>query len=109
MDRREFLLNTAKASGVVLPWWGLLPLTANAQQRLLRRYLSTTTLDGGTDLTICSLIRRLTPRYNLYTQHGLAIPGSGNLRWAPIGNEHGILQRFRDQMLVVNGINTQYE
>ena len=31
MDRREFLLNTAKAAGVTLPWWGLLPLSANAQ------------------------------------------------------------------------------
>ena len=33
MDRREFLLNTAKAAGVTLPWWGLLPLSANAQTR----------------------------------------------------------------------------
>ncbi len=31
MDRREFFLNTAKASGVILPWWGLLPITAHAQ------------------------------------------------------------------------------
>ena len=31
MDRREFFLKTAKASGLVLPWWGMTPL-ANAQR-----------------------------------------------------------------------------
>ena len=105
MDRREFLLNTAKAAGVTLPWWGLLPLSANAQtpaSKILVYYH----LDGGpthdfwTDPSV-------DPRYNLYTQQGLPIPGSGNLRFAPIGNNLAFFTRFRDQCLVVNGVNSQ--
>ena len=50
MDRREFLLNTAKASGVVLPWAGLLPLTniANAQSAT-GKLLVYVHADGGWD------------------------------------------------------------
>ena len=32
MDRRDFFLKVAKASGVVIPSWGLLPLAAYGQQ-----------------------------------------------------------------------------
>lgn len=106
MDRREFFLNTAKAAGLTLPWWGLLPLPANAQQAPASKILVYYHGDGGmthdfwTDPSV-------DPRYNLYTQQGLAIPGSGNLRWAPIGNNTAFFTRFRDQCLVVNGVNTQ--
>ena len=105
MDRREFLLNTAKASGVMLPWWGLLPLTANAQvaDKILIYYHT----DGGM-VNDMFLDPSPDPRYNLYSQNGLAIPGSGNIRIAPAaaGTNVAFLNRFRDQMLVVNGINT---
>ena len=48
MDRREFFLNVAKASGVVLPSWGLLPLAANGQPQVAPKILSLrATLDGG--------------------------------------------------------------
>ncbi len=46
MDRREFLLNTAKAAGVSLPWWGLLPISANAQTAA-SKILVYMHLDGG--------------------------------------------------------------
>ena len=104
MDRREFLLNTAKASGVVLPWWGLMPLTAHAQvaDKILIYYHT----DGGL-VNDMFLDPSPDPRYNLYSQNGLAIPGSGNIRIAPAGLNAAFLNRFRDQMLVVNGNNTE--
>ena len=34
MDRRDFFLKVAKASGVVIPSWGLLPLAAYGQQAI---------------------------------------------------------------------------
>ena len=105
MDRREFLLNTAKAAGVTLPWWGLLPLSANAQtaaSKILVYYHC----DGGP--TWDQFVDPSNdPRYNLYSQVGTPIPGSGNLRWAPIGNNTAFFTRFRDQCLVLNGENTQ--
>ena len=104
MDRREFFLNTAKASGVMLPWWGLLPITAHAQvaSKILIYYHT----DGGmcNDMFLDPSPDR---RYNLYTQNGLAIPGSGNIRIAPAGQNLAFLNRFRDQMLVINGVNTE--
>ena len=102
MDRREFLLNTAKAAGVTLPWWGLLPLSANAQQAPASKILVYYHLDGGPTHDFWT-DPSADPRYNLYTQQGLAIPGSGNLRWAPIGLNTAFFTRFRDQCLVVNG------
>ena len=104
MDRREFLLNTAKAAGVSLPWWGLLPL-ANAQTAA-SKILVYVHFDGGPTWDFFA-DPSVDPRYNLYTQQGLAIPGSGNLRWAPIGLNTAFFTTFRDQILVLNGSNTQ--
>ena len=103
MDRREFFLNTAKASGVVLPWWGMLPLTAQAQvaDKIVIYYHG----DGGMVNDMC-MDPSPDPRYNLYSQAGLAIPGSGNLRWAPAGINTAFFTRFRDQCIFVNGVNT---
>ena len=42
---------------------------------------------------ITSAIRPLSPSYNLYTQAGLAIPGSGNLRGAD-RQQHGVFQQI---------------
>ena len=105
MDRREFLLNTAKAAGVTLPWWGLLPLSANAQTPASKivvyyHFDGGLTWDFWTDPSV-------DPRYNLYTQQGLAIPRIGNLAVAPMGNNAAFFTRFRDQCLVLNGSNTQ--
>ncbi len=105
MDRREFFLNTAKASGAVLPLWGLLPIAANGQQQTAPKILVYYHFDGG-PVADYFTDPSAEPRYNLYTQQGLAIPGAGNLRYAPIGNNNAFFTRFRDQSLVVNGINT---
>ena len=105
MDRRDFFLKVAKASGVVIPSWGLLPLAAYGQQTAAPKILVYVHFDGGPVADYFG-DPSAEPRYNLYTQAGLAIPGSGNLRWAPIGNNTIFFNRFRDQILMVNGVNT---
>ena len=110
MDRREFLLNTAKASGVVLPWAGLLPLTnlANAQssaQKLLVYYHC----DGGWDSDSFS-DPAIGAGINNYTTQGLAVPRVGRMAIAPMGNNGSnaqFLQRFNSQLIFVNNVNTQ--
>ena len=110
MDRREFFLNTAKASGVVLPWWGLLPLTANAQRRLHRRYLFIRTLDGGLVNDMSSWIRPLTLR--IQPVFASRVGDSRELaifamrRWEPVRTRHSS-PGSAIRCLVVNGINTE--
>ncbi|MEO8186969.1 MAG: hypothetical protein ABI580_06345, partial [Burkholderiaceae bacterium] len=110
MDRREFLLNTAKASGVILPWSGLLPLTnlANAQSstgKLLVYYHC----DGGWDSDSFS-DPAIGAGINNYTTQGLAVPRVGRMAIAPMGNAGSnaqFLQRFNSQLIFVNNVNTQ--
>jgi hypothetical protein len=110
MDRREFLLNTAKASGVVLPWCGLLPLSnlANAQSstgKLLVYYHC----DGGWDHDSWS-DPAIGAGINNYTTQGLTVPRVGRMAIAPMGNagsNAAFLQRFNSQLIFVNGVNTQ--
>jgi hypothetical protein len=105
MDRRDFFLKVAKASGVVIPSWGLLPLPAKGQTQMASKILVYVHMDGGPTWDFIG-DPSVDPTYNLYTQAGLAIPGSGNLRWAPIGNNTAFFTRFQNQILMVNGINT---
>lgn len=105
MDRRDFL-NVAKAAGVTLPWWGLLPIAAKGQTQMAPKILAYVHADGGPVWDYCSDPSN-EPRYNLYSQQGLAIPGSGKLRWAPIGINTAFFTRFRDRILVAQGYNTQ--
>ena len=107
MDRREFLLNTAKASGVIIPWYGLLPL-ANAQAstgKLLLYYHC----DGGLDSD--SLTDPVIGvGVNTYTAAGLTIPRVGRQAIAPMGNNGSnaqFLARFNSQAIFVNGLNTR--
>lgn len=107
MDRREFLLNTAKASGVVLPWCGLLPL-ANAQAstaKLLVYYHC----DGGWDHDSFS-DPAIGAGINNYTTAGTPVPRVGKMAIAPMGNNGSnaaFLTRFNSQLIFVNGVNTQ--
>jgi Protein of unknown function (DUF1501) len=105
MDRRDFFLKVAKASGVVIPSWGLLPLAAYGQQTAAPKILAYVHFDGGPVADYFG-DPSAEPRYNLYTQQGLAIPGSGKLRWAPIGNNTTFFNTYRDRILMVNGVNT---
>ena len=104
MDRRDFFLK-AMASGVVIPSWGLLPLAAKGQQAAAPKIFAYVHGDGGPTWDFFG-DPSVDPTYNLYTQAGLAIPGSGRLRWAPIGNNTTFFNAYRDRILMVNGINT---
>ncbi|MGH6611373.1 MAG: DUF1501 domain-containing protein [Burkholderiaceae bacterium] len=103
MDRREFLLNTAKASGVVFPWWGLLPL-ANAQTSMSKILVYVHT-DGGIDHDSWT-DPAIGQGINNYTTAGTPVARSGNMAMAPMGNNQAFLNRFRDQMFFVNQVNT---
>ena len=74
MDRREFLLNTAKASGVVLPWAGLLPLTniANAQSSTNKLLVYLHCAVDGTLIRQCPAIG---VGVNTYTTAGTPVRG----------------------------------
>src|SRR5215203_7359752 len=110
MDRREFLLNTAKASGVILPWSGLLPLTnlANAQAatgKLLLYYHC----DGGWDTDSFS-DPAIGVGVNTYTTAGTPVPRVGRMAIAPKGNagsNEAFLRRFNSQLIFCNGTNTR--
>ncbi len=109
MDRREFLLNTAKASGVVIPWWGLLPL-ANAQSNT-GPILIDIHADGGHDHQSWTDPDDRDPAMNFYAQRGTPavgpnIPGC-QIQMAPMGNHQAFLAANFMDMLVVNGINTE--
>ena len=92
MDRRDFFLKVAKASGVVIPSWGLLPLAAYGQQTAAPKILVYMHFDGG-PVSDYFVDPSAEPRYNLYTQQGLAIPGK---RQASLGSDwpqHSVLQQ----------------
>ena len=93
----------AKASGVVIPSWGLLPLAAYGQQTAAPKILSTCTLMA--DLSrITSAIRPLSPATTCIRRRGLAIPEQSAL--GADRQQHDLFNRFRDQILMVNGVNT---
>ncbi|HVE88289.1 MAG TPA: DUF1501 domain-containing protein [Burkholderiaceae bacterium] len=104
MDRREFLLNTAKASGVVLPWWGLLPL-ANAQTAP-GKILLYVHAGGGIDHDSWT-DPAIGVGLNNYTTAGTPVVRVGRIAMAPMGNNAAFATRFVDQMLLVNQVNTE--
>lgn len=104
MDRREFFLNTAKASGVMLPWWYMQPL-ANAQSSA-KKLVVFVHMNGGpkTDLWVDPQINNA---LNLYSQAGTAVPRIGNIAVAPISTHQQFFTQYGSRCLIVNGVNTQ--
>ena len=103
MDRREFLLNTAKASGVIFPSWGLLPLAnAQAASGKILVYVHT---DGGIDHDSWT-DPAIGMGINNYTTAGTPVVRAGNIAMAPMGNNAAFAARFQNQLLLVNGVNT---
>lgn len=109
MDRREFLLNTAKASGVVLPWWGVVPL-ANAQSND-GPILIDIHAGGGIDHGSWLDPDDRDPAMNFYAQRGTPNVGPGipgcQLQMAPMGNHGAFLAANFMDMLVVKNLNTE--
>lgn len=109
MDRRDFFLKTAQASGVVLPWWGLLPVAqAQANQG---KILFDIHADGGIDQSSWTDPRETDGTINNYAAAGTPAAGPGiggcTLKMAPMGANAAFLAAHFQQMLVVNGVNTE--
>lgn len=104
MDRRDFFLSAAKASGLVLPWWGMIPI-ANAQSYSGKIFIDIH-LDGGIDQSSWTDPSD-DPTINNYAAAGTPIVAAGNLRVAPMGNNAAFFNMYRDQILICNGVNTQ--
>ena len=98
MDRREFFLKTAKASGLVLPWWGMTPL-ANAQSAN-EKFLVVIHADGGIDSSSWIDPRETDPAINNYAAAGTPAIRAGRLKIAPMGNNGAWLAaNFQDSDL----------
>ncbi len=109
MDRREFFLKTAQASGLVLPWWGLASVAhAQAYQG---KVLFDIHLDGGIDQSSWTDTRETDPTINNYAGAGQVAVGPGiagcTIKMAPMGNNAAFLAAHFQNMLVVNGCNTE--
>jgi hypothetical protein len=99
MDRREFFLKTAKASGLVLPWWGMTPL-ANAQAAT-GKFLVVIHADGGIDSSSWIDPREQDPAINNYAAAGTPAIRAGQLKMAPMGNHAAYLPaNFQDLLFV---------
>jgi uncharacterized protein (DUF1501 family) len=101
IDRRDFL----KIAGAVIPSWGLIPI-ASAQSTLYTGpiYIGVHA-SGGIDASSWFDPRETDPTMNNYA--GTPAPVSGNIRTAPMGNNPAFLARYFQQMLVLNGVNSE--
>jgi uncharacterized protein (DUF1501 family) len=106
MERREFL-RVASAAGVVIPWWTLMPATANAQAVYNGRILINIHADGGIDQSSWTDPREKDASINNYAAAGTLAGVSGNIRSAPMGNNKAFFDAHFRQTLVINGVHSE--
>jgi hypothetical protein len=104
IDRRDFL----KIAGVVVPYWGLLPV-ANSQVTSL--YSGKIFVDihasGGLDASSWADPRETDATMNNYAAARTPAGVAGNIRVAPMGNNVAFFQANFRRMLVINGVNSE--
>lgn len=106
MNRRNFL-QVASATGLVIPYWGLVPI-ANAQSAGYQgKILINVHASGGLDASSWADPRETDPRMNNYAAAGTPAGVAGNIRYAPMGNNASFFPRFFNQMLVINGVHSE--
>jgi hypothetical protein len=103
IDRRDFL----KFAGAVIPSWGLIPI-ASAQTSLYTGpiYIGVHA-SGGIDASSWFDPRETDPTMNNYAAAGTPAVVAGKIRAAPMGNNATFVQRYFQQMLVLNGVNSE--
>jgi hypothetical protein len=103
MDRRDFL----KMVGTVVPAWSLIPI-ANAQSSLYTgRILINIHASGGLDASSWTDPRETDPKMNNYAAAGTPAGVAGNIRYAPMGSNATFFPMYANQMLVINGVNSE--
>lgn len=103
MDRRDFL----KMVGTVVPAWSLIPI-ANAQSSLYSgRILINIHASGGLDASSWTDPRETNPAMNNYAAAGTPAGLAGDIRFAPMGSNATFFSKYYNQMLVINGVNSE--
>jgi uncharacterized protein (DUF1501 family) len=106
MNRRNFL-QVASATGLVIPYWGLVPI-ANAQSAGYQgKILVNIHASGGLDASSWADPRERDPAMNNYAAAGTPAGVAGNIRFAPMGNNAAFFARYFNQMLVINGVHSE--
>jgi uncharacterized protein (DUF1501 family) len=106
MNRRKFL-EVASATGLVIPYWGLVPI-ANAQSAgYTGKILINVHAGGGLDASSWADPREKDPAMNNYAAAGTPAGVAGNIRYAPMGNNASFFGRYFNQMLVINGVHSE--
>jgi uncharacterized protein (DUF1501 family) len=106
MKRRDFL-QLASASGLVIPYWGLVPI-ANAQSAGYGgRLLIQIHASGGIDGSSWADPRETDALMNDYARAGTPAGVAGKIRYAPLALNKPFFDRFYRYMRVINGLNTE--
>jgi hypothetical protein len=106
MERREFL-KLARAAGVVIPTWSLLPLASAQSGMYTGRILINIHADGGIDQSSWTDPREKDGALNTYAKNGTPANVSGNIRSAPMGNNKAFFDAHFRQMMVINGLHSE--
>jgi hypothetical protein len=106
MNRRKFL-EVASATGLVIPYWGLVPI-ANAQSAgYTGKILINVHAGGGLDASSWADPRERDPAMIVAAAAGTPAGVAGNIRYAPMGNNAAFFGRYFNQMLVINGVHSE--
>jgi uncharacterized protein (DUF1501 family) len=106
MKRRDFL-QLASASGLMIPYWGMIPV-ANAQAApYTGKFLINVHASGGLDCSSWADPRESEPTVNNYAAQGIPAGVAGNIRYAPLADNARFFQAHFRQMKVLNGVNSE--
>jgi hypothetical protein len=103
MDRRDFL----KIVGTVVPAWSLIPVARGQTSLYSGRVLINVHAEGGLDASSWTDPRETDATMNNYAAARTPAGVAGNIRVAPMGNNVAFFQRYFNQMLVINGVNSE--
>jgi hypothetical protein len=107
MERREFL-RMARAAGVVIAPWALIPeAQAQAQGVYAGRILINVHADGGLDQSSWADPRERDGTINSYAAAGTPAGVAGNIRFAPMANNAAFFAAHSSRMLVINGVHSE--
>jgi Protein of unknown function (DUF1501) len=103
IDRRDFL----KIASAVIPSWGLIPIASAQSPLYTGKFLFNVHASGGIDASSWFDPRETDATMNNYAAARTPAAVAGNIRVAPMGNNAAFLQRYFQNMLVLNGVNSE--
>ena len=103
MDRRDFL----KLAGASIPAWGMIPIESKAQSLYTGKLLVNIHADGGISQEYFLDPREVDPTMNSYSAARIPAGVAGNIRFGPVAANAAFFARYFNQMLVINGVNSE--